>query len=108
MTYSKLQTQWLKHHWAKWQSAYDWSPSEFAKRIKQPPEALAEALELPLEAFGPPPAIAPPPTPAPPPALPDPQSSAVVIEPGVELLPREKPDTPPAQPWDARRGFRIF
>jgi hypothetical protein len=107
--YAPLQQKWLKHHYLKWQREYGWSASEFAARVKQPRDALAEVLGLSLEDFGPPPEARPPVCAAPssvrhhftdtaPAALPDPESATVIIEPGVELMPREKPPVPAAPP----------
>ena len=93
MTYTKLQQQFLRYHWAKWSVDYGWSARRFAEVTKQPAEALAELLGIPIEDFAPPP---PPPEMTPPQAaLPDPDTATVLIEPGVELMPREKPKPAP-------------
>jgi hypothetical protein len=94
MTYTTLQQRWLKHHYKRWQQQYGWSAAEFAKQVRQPPDALAAVLGVPLEEFGPPPAVTPEP-PAVQAALPDPEHATVIIEPGVELMPREKAAAPP-------------
>lgn len=105
MTYTKLQQQFLRYHWAKWSVDYGWSPRRFAEVTKQPAEALAELLNIPLEDFAPPlpppsptteaaqATPAPPPPPAPEP-LPAPGDETVTLEPGVEFLKR-KPAPPP-------------
>lgn len=97
MNYTPIQTKWLKHHYAKWRTAYGWSPRQFAQQTKQDPEALALALGIPLQDFGPPPQV----TAAisdEPMALPDPEHASVIIEPGVELMPRERPAALSPQP----------
>ena len=89
MTYSTLQQKWLKHHYTRWQREYGWSAGEFAKRVKQPPAALAEVLGIPVEEFGPFPEAATP-LPVEPMVLPDPASAIVTVE-GVEIMPRASP-----------------
>ncbi len=51
IVHSPLQRRWLRHHFDKWTAAYGWSAAEFAHRVKQPHDALAEALGLPVEDF---------------------------------------------------------
>ncbi len=115
IVYSPLQRRWLRHHFARWTVAYGWSAAEFAHRDKQPHDALAEALGLPVEDFaGPvedfgrrPQAAAaslrthsstPDPVWDEPVALPEPGAETVIIQPGVELMPREKPPAAVAAP----------
>lgn len=98
-TYTPLQAKWLRFHFEKWRTEYGWSPKTFAQKTKQPPEALAEALGVPLEEFKPPAPPVPAPLPASPAALPTPGSATHILAPGVELMPREaSPAPPPPKP----------
>ncbi len=104
VTYTKLQVQWLKHHYILWQREYSWSAGEFAKRVKQPPVALAEVLGIPVEDFVPLPEVAAPDSiTLPPPVfgapaleLPEPGSETVIVGPGQEWLPAQKAPPPPS------------
>ena len=98
MTYTPTQVKWLKFHYAKWRDTYGWSPRQFAQQTKQPPDALALALGVPVRDFDPPPQIA---VPGEPVALPNPETAIITIE-GVEVMPREKPPAA-AQPKPYRR-----
>ena len=109
MIFTKLQQQFLHHHWAKWSADYGWNARRFAEVTKQPAEALAELLGIPIADFAPPPQspnlaaeaaqstpVETPPTPA---ELPSPGNEAIIIEPGQEFIPKERPiPAPPPQP----------